>query len=93
MLKSSIFVQNELLISQEVEGEIIILNPESGDFFCLNGIASCIWPLLETGQSVDSVISLLAEGLDISVKSCETDVLAFFESMLAQDLIGPVVTT
>jgi len=86
-VNKSRFIQNELMIHKEVEGEIIILNPENGDFFNLNGIASCIWSFLETAQTVDSVVALISEGMDTPVETCTPDVTAFFEQMSDQGLI------
>jgi hypothetical protein len=84
------YVQNELLISQEVENEIIIMHPETGEFYCLNGIASVVWPLLATGQSVTDVVQLIDEGMQIGPSDIGKDIQVFFDRMSEQGLITPV---
>ncbi len=85
------FIQNCEVIHQEVEGEMIILNPVNGEFFCLNCIASCIWPLLETAQSIDSVVGFIVEALNAPVDECTSDVTNFFRTMKSRDLIQPTL--
>ena len=84
------FIQNGEVIQQEVEGEIIILNPENGEFFHLNGIATCIWPLLETAQTIDAVVSLVVEALNAPVEECTSDVICFFQTMTSRGLIQAI---
>jgi hypothetical protein len=55
------------VVWREVDGEVIVLEMESGTYLNLNGSARVLWIALQRPVTVDDLISLLLESFDISI--------------------------
>lgn len=72
------YTRHENVLHAEVNGEIIIMNPETLDYFELAGVAPRIWELLD-GQphSVESLTQQLTEEFEIDAATCAAEVEIF----------------
>ncbi|MEQ8156859.1 MAG: lasso peptide biosynthesis PqqD family chaperone [Clostridiaceae bacterium] len=65
----------------DLNGEKVMMNFESGQYFVLNDVASRIWELIESPIIVNEVINSLLKEYDIDNKSCETAVINFLSRL------------
>jgi hypothetical protein len=77
---------NEPMVVNEVfDGEAIIINLDTGNYYSLLGTATYIWEALAAGHDilmVSAVLSSLAQGID-----AQTDVTAFVDHLLTEGLV------
>ena len=62
------------VLSQEVNGETVLLDLEGETYFGLNDVGTRIWQLLQAEQTVDEMLSALSEEYDVGREQLETDV-------------------
>ena len=85
-LKSKIKISSQVLF-REVEGEAVILNPDSGVYYGLDPVGTRIWHLLDRHKVLDKVSQQLAEEFEVPSSRCEKDVLKLAESLQKNGLI------
>ena len=70
-------ILNNRFVSNFVDGRIIILNTEIGDYYNLNETASTIWLFLEKEKEIGEVIDLIAKRFNICSEKGQNDVYSF----------------
>ena len=73
------------ILSEELEGEVIAINMESGAYYSLGGSASLIWTRIGSGASVSEVVELYQPTDDTDIKA---EVESFLSTLLDKQLIA-----
>lgn len=81
------FIRKKELLSSRMDNEIVMMHPESGKYFALNPVASRIWELLETDQSISDLVDKLQREFDVDSETCKNEVTVFIENVLEKKLI------
>ena len=84
-------VAAEDLVTSDLDGEIVMLDIESGKYHSLDAIGSRIWALLETPRSVAQICNLLMREYDVERPHCEADVLAFLNDLAGDRIVRSVL--
>lgn len=85
-LSSHIRARSDLL-STEVDGEAVIMDVESGQYFVLDPIGARIWQSLAEPVQVAALCSILEGEYDAPLPVIERDVLALMTDLAAKNLI------
>ena len=64
-----------------IDGEIVIMNVDSGNFFALKDTAAAIWTRLEAGVSPESMVESLSSEYDLDNVSVQDEVDAFLDQL------------
>ena len=78
---------SEDLVSSDLDGEIVMMSIENGEYYGLDEIGSRIWTLLEEPKKVSELCDILLEEFEVEREQCEEEVLAFLNEMASDDLI------
>ena len=62
------------VLSQEVNGETVLLNLEGEAYFGLNEVGTRIWQLIQSEQTVAETLTTLSNEYDVSLDQLESDV-------------------
>jgi len=81
------FSISDEVLSQEVNGETVLLDLDGESYFGLNEVGTRIWQLLNEGLNVGLVLDTLDEEYDVERKQLESDVEELLESLLGPGLI------
>jgi hypothetical protein len=79
--------RNPELLSSDMDGEIVMMSIDNGEYYGLDMIGSRIWELLESPCSFQSIISTLMEEYEVPALQCENDVSDFLDSLLEKKII------
>lgn len=79
--------RGEDYVFNEVDGELVMMNIETGSYASMNETGKSIWGLLEEPKSVEQVLQSLTEEYEISLEAAQKDVLPFLEQLLAQKIV------
>ncbi len=79
--------RSDNFVFNEVDGELVMMNIETGAYASLNETGKSIWALLDAPKSVSEVVSSLVEEYEIDQATCEKEVLPFVENMLKSDVL------
>ena len=75
------------VIFQELEGEAVLLNMQSGIFFGLNPVAKRMWELLSELGQAEKVLKQLLQEYDASEEKLRQDLVDFIEKLKSKGLV------
>jgi len=75
------------VVWRDVDGEIIVLEVESGMYLNLNRSACVLWKALDEPVSVMGLVDLLVKSFGVSEAQAATDVHAFLEDLDRRSLL------
>lgn len=84
----SVISRSEDYLSNEIDGEIVMMNIETGAYVSLNPTGKSIWDLLNEPTSIDVIINSLIEEYNISKEACENDIKPFIQKLIDQKIIN-----
>ena len=76
------------VLFQQIEGEAVLLDVQTGGYFGLNGVGTFVWEQLSQTRTVRDVVSALREQYEISEERAVADTQAFLSALEAQHLIN-----
>lgn len=78
------------LTEREIDGEIVVLNPETGDVHQFNKVASCIWRALDQYPEVGQLVRNVLDKFDVDERTAKQDVQRFLEEMVSRRLVEAI---
>lgn len=76
----------DTLFSQEVDGEMVLLDMNSENYYGLDSVASDIWKLLQEGKSLQETLDALIEMYDVEPDTLKNDLEGFINTLLETEL-------
>lgn len=76
------------LLEAEMGDELVALNPEAGQCFGFNSVATAVWKQLETPKTFDQIKSHLLEEYDVDEEQCATELQTLLLQMTDKQLIN-----
>jgi len=84
---STIISRSPSVVTAEIDGEVVMMSIEQGQYFGLDDIGSDIWKRLEPPCAFAVLIERLAADYDADRASIAADVRALLERMAAHDVV------
>lgn len=84
---TSVVAQSREPIATQIDGEVVMVSVEQGNYYGLDVIGSRIWELLEQPCSVATLCDRLQQEFTVDRLTCEQDVLEFLAKLAAEKLI------
>ncbi len=75
------------LIYQELDGEMVLLDMQSGQYFGIDEVGSRIWQLVEKQYAPAGILKALLEEYDVEESVCREQVAQFFQELLDKKLL------
>lgn len=82
-------VNTSQVISETIDGEAVMINLPTGNYYSLNDAGGEVWTLIERAASVDEMVAALASRYDGSPPEIERSVGELIDRLLAEELIVP----
>ncbi|OIO66555.1 MAG: PqqD family protein [Zetaproteobacteria bacterium CG_4_9_14_3_um_filter_49_83] len=79
--------RNPEMVFSDMDGEIVMMSIERGEYYGMDAIGSEIWNMLDEEISVADICSGLCKRFDVEESICRQDVLAFLEQMAERNII------
>lgn len=79
----------EKVAHETIDGEVIIINLDSGTYYNLIDVALHIWQGLEVGATADQIASVLSGAYDLTKESSREAVDGLLASLLAEEILVP----
>jgi hypothetical protein len=67
--------------SAQLNGEVIVLDEQSGNYFGLDGVSARIWSLLQDSMTCADVVAILHEEYGTEQSKIEADLMRFVYTM------------
>lgn len=77
------------VISEIIEGELVMINLERGTYYSAEGAGAAIWELLEAGMPVGEVVASSCTAFSAEPDEVEPAVVRFLNRLIEEELIVP----
>lgn len=85
--ETTYLVRETNLVASEIDGEIVILDMASAEYFSLMGAGAFLWRELETSKSVGELVDQTQKHFSIDRATCSADVMVFAKDLVAKGLL------
>jgi hypothetical protein len=82
------FSISDEVLSQEVNGETVLLDLEGESYFGLNEVGARIWQLIQSEQTVAETLDTLSDEYDVSRGQLEQDVGELLDKLAGAGLVS-----
>ena len=87
MTLESTVTQSQDQVTADIDGQLVMMSIEKGEYFGLDEVGTRIWDLIEQPRSVDQLCSRLQEEFEIDNETCEKHVLGFLDNLSQLGLV------
>ena len=77
----------DTVFTQEVDGEMVLLDMDSENYFGLDEVGTVIWQAMQENENLKDVLVVLLEQYDVKEDILEKDLLAFTASLKKSGLV------
>jgi len=78
----------ETVFSQEVDGEMVLLDMNSENYFGLDETGSAIWQAMQKTGSLQEVYEAMLAQYEVEPEVLEQDILTFVEKLIESGLVS-----
>lgn len=78
------------VVFETIDGEVILIQLERGNYFSLSGSGERVWALLNSGHTPVEVSAALSEQYGVPASELEPLVGALVEELVAEELVMPL---
>jgi hypothetical protein len=82
------YVRRPGLNAVEMDGELVMMGQDQGEYYGLRDVAASIWQHLAEPRTTDELCALVAEEYDVTADGCRDDVVAFLDELLGKELVS-----
>lgn len=75
------------IIAREIQGETVLLNMETGDYFSLNPVGNEIYKCISQGMDITGISEYIVATYDIDSKTAENDVISLVNDLKSNGII------
>jgi hypothetical protein len=75
------------LMEADIGNELVALEPEAGNCFGFNEVATVVWRKLAEPRSFDQLRDSLIADYEVSAEQCSSELKALLDDMQAQGLV------
>ena len=70
-----------------MDGEVVILDLQSGTYYGLDVVGASVWTLIEQPVCLGAIREAIMSEYDVDAETCDRDILAFLDKMQAVGLV------
>jgi hypothetical protein len=71
----------------DLEGEVVMMNLDKGQYFMMNQVGSRIWEIIKEPSTVNNIINTLLGEFQVEKNQCKENVVEFLGKLKNADLI------
>lgn len=83
----TLYVRRSDLRAVEMDGELVMMGQDQGEYYGLKDVAASLWHHLEQPRTLDELCTLVADEYDVTPDGCRTDIETFLKQLLDKDLV------
>jgi hypothetical protein len=84
---TTVVVRDPDMIAAEMDGDVVMMSIERGEYFGIGGVGTRLWELVEEPRSVDDLCAAICREYEVDEGTCRRDVSAFVEELLGRGLL------
>jgi len=84
---ATLIVRSPDQVSGDLDGKVVLLSIENGEYYNMNEVGSRIWALLEKPVTVGALVGQLVSEFEVDQATCEKEALEFLHQLQADKLL------
>ena len=84
---ATLIIRHPEMIAAEMDGDLVMMSIERGEYFGIGGVGTRAWELLEQPTTVDRLCAVICEEFDVDEATCHKDILGFANELLTLGLV------
>ena len=84
------YIRRPTLHAVEMDGELVMMGQEQGEYYGLRDVAASIWEHLAQPRTIDDLVELVSEEWSVTPEVCRPDIIAFLDDLLLRKLAEEV---
>ena len=80
---------SEDIVVREIDGELVLLDLASGQYFGLDPVGTRVWQLLAENPSLGDAFDRLLDEFDVDAATLQQDLLTLVDALAANGLVAP----
>lgn len=88
----TLLTRNPDLIATDMDGDLVMMSIERGEYFGVGGVGPRVWELLAQPASVAQLAETICAEYEVDATTCLPDMEAFAQALLQNGLVTPVAT-
>jgi hypothetical protein len=81
--------RNPDLVATEMDGDLVMLHVERGQYFGVGQVGRRIWEMLDALHDVAALCADVEARFDVDAARCNADLLEFVADLLDKDVLRP----
>ena len=77
----------DTVFAQEVDGEMVLLDMESENYFGLDEVGTAIWQAMQEKETLKEVFEVLLEQYEVEAEVLENDLSSFVAKLVESGLV------
>ena len=75
------------LVFAPMDGELVMMSIEHGEYYGVGGVGSRVWELLEQPITVEDITAVICDEFDVEADRCREDINGFARQLLEMGLV------
>ncbi|MCX6383220.1 MAG: PqqD family protein [Actinobacteria bacterium] len=80
-------IVNDKIVAREIQGETVLLNKETGDYFSLNTVGTEIFNCICKGMEIEVIVDFLLDKYDVEYDTFKQDVVSLVSELSEKKII------
>jgi hypothetical protein len=81
-------VRRDGVLARRVDDVLVLLDPETGQYFQLNGVGADVWELCDGNVTIDEIVTTLERRYNVARSTVLEDVQALVDSLIEENLLS-----
>lgn len=79
--------RNPELLSVEMDGDLVMMSIESGNYFGVSGVGPTIWEFLESPKNFDQIVAEICASFEVDAPVASADLRKFLDNLAENGMI------
>lgn len=88
MLLSDTISRTKDAITSELDGEVVMMSIEHGEYYGLGKVGSVIWSLIDKPITLQQVVEHCTRHYEVDIEQCKQDIILFLSQLHQKGLIS-----
>ena len=75
------------VIFTDMDGDVVAINIDKGEYYGIGGIGSRIWVLLENNITIQGIVDAICSEYEVDEETCTSDTIKFINELMENGMV------
>lgn len=82
------YVRRPELRAVEMDGELVMMGQEQGEYYGLRDVAASLWHHLAEPRTLEELVGLVCAEYEVTPETCRDDIVGFLDDLIGRKLVS-----